>query len=91
MQDISYKTPKDCHFDGILTQRCHINTLGIIDNALSNIDDGGELKERFARSCFGHFLRMDRDMSFSGVLVHELLVREIWHNGPRDEIRFRLG
>ncbi|KAL5806091.1 hypothetical protein ACOSQ4_028824 [Xanthoceras sorbifolium] len=62
----SYKTLEDCHFDGILTQY-----------ALSNIDDGGELKGRFNRSCFGHFLRMDRDTSLSGVLAHELLLKEI--------------
>ncbi|KAL5760556.1 hypothetical protein ACOSQ2_019394 [Xanthoceras sorbifolium] len=84
MQDIvvynssqSYKTSEDCHFDGILTQRYHINTLEIIDDVLSNIDDGRELKGRFVRSCFGHFLRIDRDKSFSGVLAHELLLMEI--------------
>ncbi|KAL5787553.1 hypothetical protein ACOSP7_004502 [Xanthoceras sorbifolium] len=34
---------------------------------------------------------MDCNMIFSGVLADELLLREIWHDGPRDEMRFRLG
>ncbi|KAL5854787.1 hypothetical protein ACOSQ4_004589 [Xanthoceras sorbifolium] len=73
----SYKTPEDCQFDANITQRCYINTLEIIIDALSKIDDGGELRRQFNRSCFGHFLRMDRNMSFFKVLVHELLLREI--------------
>ncbi|KAL5811965.1 hypothetical protein ACOSQ3_026915 [Xanthoceras sorbifolium] len=34
---------------------------------------------------------MHRDMTFSDVLVHELLLREIGHDSPRDEMKFRLG
>ncbi|KAL5760688.1 hypothetical protein ACOSQ2_019526 [Xanthoceras sorbifolium] len=91
MRSQPYKTSEDCHFDAIITHRYHINTLGIIDDALSRINDGGEMIGEFVRSCFGHFLRMDRNMLFFGVLAHELLLREIWHYGPRDEMRFRLG
>ncbi|KAL5760685.1 hypothetical protein ACOSQ2_019523 [Xanthoceras sorbifolium] len=50
-----YKTPEDCRFDAIITQRCHINTLGIIDEVLSKINDGGEIRGKFDQSCFSHF------------------------------------
>ncbi|KAL5788047.1 hypothetical protein ACOSP7_004996 [Xanthoceras sorbifolium] len=42
-------------------------------------------------SCYNHFMWMHHDMTFLGVLVHELLLREIWHDSPRDEMRFCLG
>ncbi|KAL5787720.1 hypothetical protein ACOSP7_004669 [Xanthoceras sorbifolium] len=74
----------------IITQRCHSSTLWIIDRALSNLDDGRQEKTRFLESCFGHFMRMHHDMTFSSVFVHELLLREIWHDGLHDEMRFLL-
>ncbi|KAH7557248.1 hypothetical protein JRO89_XS11G0085400 [Xanthoceras sorbifolium] len=86
-----FKTPEDCHFNAIVTQRNHISALSMIDMALSNLDDRGQQKEKFLQSCFCHFMRMQCDMKFSGLLAYELLLREIWHNGPRDEMRFRLG
>ncbi|KAL5857351.1 hypothetical protein ACOSQ3_004809 [Xanthoceras sorbifolium] len=74
----------------IITQRCHSSTLWIIDRALSNLHDGGQEKTRFLESCFSHFMRMHHDMTFSSVFVHELLLREIWHDGLHDEMRFLL-
>ncbi|KAK3187845.1 hypothetical protein Dsin_027406 [Dipteronia sinensis] len=34
---------------------------------------------------------MDRGMKFSGSIVHQLLLRELHHDGPEDEMRFMLG
>ncbi|KAI9169178.1 hypothetical protein LWI28_008239 [Acer negundo] len=34
---------------------------------------------------------MDRGMKFSTGIVHRLLIRELHHDGPEDEIRFMLG
>ncbi|KAK2649048.1 hypothetical protein Ddye_016537 [Dipteronia dyeriana] len=42
-------------------------------------------------SCFGHFLTMHQPMKFSGGVIHQLLLREVHHNGPSDEMRFMLG
>ncbi|KAK2662339.1 hypothetical protein Ddye_000913 [Dipteronia dyeriana] len=42
-------------------------------------------------SCFEHFLTMHREMKFSGGIVHWLLLRELHHNGPTDEMQFMLG
>ncbi|KAK2653782.1 hypothetical protein Ddye_013638 [Dipteronia dyeriana] len=42
-------------------------------------------------SCFGHFLIMHRPMNFLGGVIHHLLLREVHHNGPSDEMQFMLG
>ncbi|KAH7571522.1 hypothetical protein JRO89_XS04G0070000 [Xanthoceras sorbifolium] len=68
----SFKTSTDCHFNGIVTEHSHITTLSIIDSALSNLNDGGQQKEKFLQSCFGHFMQMQRDMTFSGLKFGEL-------------------
>ena len=34
---------------------------------------------------------MHREINFSGGIVHRLLLRELHHNGPKDEMRFLLG
>lgn len=59
----------------------------IIEDALH---DGEEMR-RFRGSCFGHFMGMDRNMSFSATLVTSILLREIRHSGPKDEMRFIMG
>ncbi|KAK2642032.1 hypothetical protein Ddye_023795 [Dipteronia dyeriana] len=41
-------------------------------------------------SCFWHFLTMHRKMKFSSGVIHRLLLRELHHNGPTDEIQFML-
>ncbi|KAK2661887.1 hypothetical protein Ddye_000461 [Dipteronia dyeriana] len=42
-------------------------------------------------SCFGHFLTIHREMKFSGGIIHRLLLRELHHNGPTNEMQFMLG
>ncbi|KAK2653577.1 hypothetical protein Ddye_013433 [Dipteronia dyeriana] len=34
---------------------------------------------------------MHRSVKFSGGVIHQLLLWEVHHNGPSDEIRFMLG
>ncbi|KAK2638540.1 hypothetical protein Ddye_026335 [Dipteronia dyeriana] len=46
---------------------------------------------RFMTSCFGHFLTMHREMKFSSGIIHQLLLRELHHNDPTDEMQFMLG
>ncbi|KAK2656307.1 hypothetical protein Ddye_009359 [Dipteronia dyeriana] len=41
--------------------------------------------------CFVHFMTMDRWMNFSGGVINRLLLRELHHEGPTDEMRFLLG
>ncbi|KAK2638124.1 hypothetical protein Ddye_025919 [Dipteronia dyeriana] len=42
-------------------------------------------------SCFGHFMTMHRRMKFSGGVIHRLLLREVHHTGPSDEMHFMMG
>ncbi|KAK2646179.1 hypothetical protein Ddye_021374 [Dipteronia dyeriana] len=42
-------------------------------------------------SCFGHFLMIHREMKFSGGIIHRLLLKELHHNSPTDEMHFMLG
>ncbi|KAK2652091.1 hypothetical protein Ddye_011947 [Dipteronia dyeriana] len=42
-------------------------------------------------SCFGHFMSIHRELKFSGGVIHQLLLRELDHDGPTDEIRYLLG
>ena len=85
------KIPESVWNNGTITRHNHIEILQIIDDVLTGIDDGGVQKQRFMESCFGHFLRMHRTMQFSGTIVHQLLLREIHHDGSPDEMRFVLG
>jgi len=80
-------------FDKIkITQHNHFGLLTVIDNAITGLEeDAVEMQARFRGSCFGHFLRMHREMKFSGGIVHWLLLRELHHDGPTDEMRFMLG
>ncbi|KAK0584354.1 hypothetical protein LWI29_011836 [Acer saccharum] len=88
---LSLKTPEASWYEGTITRHNHIEILDVIDDALSLADDAGVQKQRFMESCFGHFLRMHRQMQFSGAIVHHLLLRELHHDGPNDEMRFMLG
>ncbi|KAI9173571.1 hypothetical protein LWI28_003246 [Acer negundo] len=64
-----------------------------IDNALNKVPEhlAVEERRRYTESCFGHLLRMDRWMKFSTGIVHRLLIHELHHDGPEDEMRFQLG
>ncbi|KAK2646516.1 hypothetical protein Ddye_021711 [Dipteronia dyeriana] len=42
-------------------------------------------------SCFGHFITMHRRMKFLGGVIHWLLLRELHHKWPLDEMQFMLG
>ncbi|KAK2641749.1 hypothetical protein Ddye_023512 [Dipteronia dyeriana] len=42
-------------------------------------------------SCFGHSMSMHRELKFSGGVIHQLLLRELDHDMPTDEMRFLLG
>ncbi|KAK2652363.1 hypothetical protein Ddye_012219 [Dipteronia dyeriana] len=42
-------------------------------------------------SCFRHFLKMHREIKFFSGIIHRLLLRELHHNGPTDEMQFMLG
>ncbi|KAK3229111.1 hypothetical protein Dsin_000992 [Dipteronia sinensis] len=50
-----------------------------------------EERRRYTESYFGHFIRMHREMKFSGGIVHWLLMRELYHDGLEDEMRFMIG
>ncbi|KAK3225083.1 hypothetical protein Dsin_004945 [Dipteronia sinensis] len=80
-------------YDGKITRHDHFSDLRDIYIALDIVPEQFRVKDRcrYKESCFGHFLRMDRGMEFSGSIVHRLLLRELHHDGPEDEIRFMLG
>ncbi|KAK3212360.1 hypothetical protein Dsin_017066 [Dipteronia sinensis] len=87
------KTPEDEWYDGKITRHDHFSDLKDIDVALDSVPEQFKVEDRrrYTESCFGHFLRMDRGMKFSGSVVHRLLLRELYHDGPHDEMRFMLG
>lgn len=74
-----------------VTPHNKIETIAAVEDALTKLDDAGVELERFRRSSFGHFLEMFRGFSFSGQIVHRLLLREIHHDGPADEMHFLFG
>ncbi|KAK3228407.1 hypothetical protein Dsin_000288 [Dipteronia sinensis] len=87
------KTPEDEWYDGKITRHDHFRDLKDIDVALDSVPEQFKVEDRrrYTESYFGHFLRMDRGMKFSGSIVHRLLLRELHHDGPEDEMRFMLG
>ncbi|KAK3229256.1 hypothetical protein Dsin_001137 [Dipteronia sinensis] len=87
------KTPEDEWYDGKITRHDHFSDLKDIDVALDSVPEQFKVEDRrrYTESCFGHFLRIDRGMKFSGSVVHRLLLRELHHDGPQDEMRFMLG
>ncbi|KAK3195460.1 hypothetical protein Dsin_026770 [Dipteronia sinensis] len=87
------KSPEDEWYDGKITRHDHFSDLKDIDVALDSVPEQFKVenRRRYTESCFGHFLRMDREMKFSGSIVYRLLLRELHHDGPEDEMRFMLG
>ncbi|KAK4858911.1 hypothetical protein QYF36_023740 [Acer negundo] len=89
----SLKTPEEERYSGKITRHDHFDDLTDIDNALNKVPEhlAVEERHRYTASCFGHLFRMDRGMKFSAGIVHRLLIRELHHDGPEDEMRFLLG
>ncbi|KAI9200414.1 hypothetical protein LWI28_007504 [Acer negundo] len=89
----SLKTPEEERYSGKITRHDYFDDLTDIDNALNKVPEhlAVEKRRRYTESCFGHLLRMDRGIKFSAGIVHWLLIRELHHDGPEDEMRFLLG
>ncbi|KAK2656678.1 hypothetical protein Ddye_009730 [Dipteronia dyeriana] len=89
----SLKTAEGDWYEDKLTRHNHLDALGHIDDALNRVpaEFADEDRHRFIASCFGHFLTMHREMKFSGGIIHMLLLRELQHDGPTDEMQFMLG
>ncbi|KAK2652627.1 hypothetical protein Ddye_012483 [Dipteronia dyeriana] len=89
----SLKTTERDWYESKLTRHNHFDAIGHIDDALNcvPIEFVDEDRLRFMASCFGHFLTMHRKMKFSGDIIYRLLLRELHHNSPTDEIQFMLG
>ncbi|KAK2656857.1 hypothetical protein Ddye_009909 [Dipteronia dyeriana] len=87
------KTPQGDWYEGKLTRRHHFDILFHIDNALNRVtpEFTDEDRHRFIESCFGHFLTIHREMKFSGGVIYRLLLRELYHKGPTDEMQLMLG
>ena len=87
------KTPEEDWFNGKINRHDHFDDLEYVDTALNSVPEDLKIEDvrRFTESCFGHFLQMHRQNNFSGGIVHRLLLRELHHDGPADEMRFLLG
>ncbi|KAK2645915.1 hypothetical protein Ddye_021110 [Dipteronia dyeriana] len=87
------KTPEEEWYEGKVTHHDHFDVLDHIDDALNRVPAELAVEDRhwFMTSYFGHFLTMHRPVKFSGGVIHQLLLREVHHNGPSDEMRFMLG
>ena len=88
-----FKTPMADWFKGKINRHDHFDDLKDIDNALNSVPEDLKIEDRrrYTESCFGHFLQMHRQNNFSAGIVHRLLLRELHHDGPEDEMRFLLG
>ncbi|KAK0592409.1 hypothetical protein LWI29_018633 [Acer saccharum] len=86
------KTPEEDWFNGKINRHDHFDGLEYVDTALNSVPEDLKIEDvrRFTESCFGHFLQMHRQNNFSGGIVHRLLLRELHHDGPADEMRFLL-
>ena len=91
--NIFLKTPVEEWFKGKIIRHDHFDDLIYIDNALERVPEDLKIEDRrrFTESCFGHFLWMHREINFLGGIVHRLLLLELHHDGPEDEMRFLLG
>ncbi|KAK2638144.1 hypothetical protein Ddye_025939 [Dipteronia dyeriana] len=87
------KTPEEDWYEGKLTRHDHFDTLGHIDDVLNWVPKQFAEEDRrwFMVSCFWHFLTMHREMKFLGGVIHRLLLRELNHKSPTDEMQFMLG
>ncbi|KAK2638137.1 hypothetical protein Ddye_025932 [Dipteronia dyeriana] len=89
----SLKTSEEDWYEGKLTRHNHFDALDHIDDALNRVPVKFTDKDhrRFMESCFGYFLTMHRKIKFFDGIIHRLLLRELYHNGPTDEMHFMLG
>ncbi|KAK2634779.1 hypothetical protein Ddye_029571 [Dipteronia dyeriana] len=87
------KTLEGDWFKGKLTRHDHFEALARIDDALNRVPEDFTIEDqcRFMAFCFGHFMSMHRELKFLGGVIHQLLLRELDHDGPTDEMRFLLG
>ncbi|KAK2654523.1 hypothetical protein Ddye_014379 [Dipteronia dyeriana] len=84
------KTPEGDWYEGKLTRHNHFEALAHIDDALNWVPTEFADEDRLMASYFGHFLTMHWEMKFLGDIIHRLLLRELHHNGPTDEMQFML-
>ncbi|KAK2638406.1 hypothetical protein Ddye_026201 [Dipteronia dyeriana] len=86
------KTPKEEWYEGKLTRHDHFDAIRVIDDALNQvpIEIAVENRRQFMASCFGHFMTIHGRMKFLGGVIHRLLLREVHHTGPSDEMHFML-
>ncbi|KAK2647262.1 hypothetical protein Ddye_022457 [Dipteronia dyeriana] len=86
------KTPEGDWFKGKLTRHDHFEALARIDDALNRVPEEFTVEDRrrFMAFCFDHFISMHQELKFSGGVIHQLLLRELDHDGPTDEMRFLL-
>ncbi|KAK2645351.1 hypothetical protein Ddye_020546 [Dipteronia dyeriana] len=87
------KTAEGNWFEGKLTLYDHFEALARIGDALNRVPEEFAVKDRcrFMASCFGNFMSMHREMKFLGGVIHQLLLWDLNHDGPTDEMRFLLG
>lgn len=87
------KIPVGEWFQGKIIRHDHVNDITDVHNALESVPEllRMEDRRRFTESCFGHLLDMHQEMNFSAGIVHRMLLRELNHDGPEDEMRFLLG
>ncbi|KAK3228258.1 hypothetical protein Dsin_008120 [Dipteronia sinensis] len=88
----SLKTPLAHWYDAKITHHNHMENLQVIDKAFDGlVENTAEERDMYQKSCFGHFQRMQRGMTFFCGIGHRLLLSELHHDGPSDEMRFMLG
>ena len=69
-----------------------MQNLLVIDEALDGVvENRAEVRQSYQQSRFGHWQRIQLGMAFSGGVVHWMLLRELHHDEPSDEMRFMLG
>ena len=83
------KIPVGEWFHGKIIRHDHLNDITDIENTLESVPELLKMEDRrrFTESCFGHFLHMHREMHFSAGIVHRMLLRELHHDGSKDEMR----
>ncbi|KAK2651630.1 hypothetical protein Ddye_011486 [Dipteronia dyeriana] len=86
------KTPYGDWFKGKLTRHDHFEALARIDDDLNRVPEDFTVEDRcrFMASCVGYFISMHRELKFSGGFIHRLLLQELDHDRPTDEMRFLL-
>ncbi|KAK2648927.1 hypothetical protein Ddye_016416, partial [Dipteronia dyeriana] len=78
---------------GKIDRHDHFEALACIDDALNRVPEEFVIEDRrrFMASCFRHSMSMHRELKFSGGVIHQLLLRELDHDRPTDEMLFLLG